>query len=530
MTYTVKGVEILASGSYKNGAVKLDDEILDNIISAYTETNIMPPIKDGHHKEIVGYPALGWVTNLKRVGSKLVADFIDLPEIVYNAIKDHRYDRVSSELAMNFKLNDKVIPHVLRAVALLGAELPEIKSLKPIRESLSVNDKLDVVLLDDVQACEFESCECLALDMSITLQPDKIEASLIEAAESISTDALRSSVSDSVLSNVTALTEDSEGVQLIVGRIRATDDMAIQSILFDKKTFTEQQAIDWLNEHKMKASLTDATENKLRFRQRDSSEFESSGFKLIESEQTNNRKEDKDMSKTTDERMAEMEAGLKTVEVSIKAKDEEIEKKNSEITSLSEKLKATEVKLSEIADTKDGKKLTEMQKQLDGLKDSNAKAIEQMSETNKKNETLLEDQRQDRIARKADGCKLPAFRQNIKLFYDLATNKDNSEKTVELVEGDQKKQIKFEDIVDSMVSTINKLSENSVFTEKSQDPDYKMDEHAPSADASEEVDRRTTALLTDKGWESDKYSDAMAIVLDSDAGLKDRYHKEATLN
>lgn len=128
----IKDVEIFATGNH-NGDNYLEAD-LDEIVSNYSKVGYMPPLKDGHCKDKPGMPALGWIQNVRRMGNKLVADFVDLHEKVYEAVKSKRYGTVSSEIFWNLKNNNGTFRRALKAVALLGAEIPGVADLKPLRE------------------------------------------------------------------------------------------------------------------------------------------------------------------------------------------------------------------------------------------------------------------------------------------------------------------------------------------------------------------------------------------------------------
>jgi hypothetical protein len=95
-----------------------------------------PPVKLGHNEEQSelqdGQPALGYISKIYKVGSKLVADFKELPKKVYDAIKRGNYKRVSSEIYWNYKANGSTFNRVLKAVALLGADIPAVTNLESI--------------------------------------------------------------------------------------------------------------------------------------------------------------------------------------------------------------------------------------------------------------------------------------------------------------------------------------------------------------------------------------------------------------
>ncbi len=98
---------------------------------------VKPPVKLGHvAKE--GQPALGWVKDLKVKGKTLVATLTEVPQIVYDAIKAGLYKRVSSEIYWNYKAaSDKTYKYVLKAVALLGADIPAVGDLSDLTAYLT---------------------------------------------------------------------------------------------------------------------------------------------------------------------------------------------------------------------------------------------------------------------------------------------------------------------------------------------------------------------------------------------------------
>ncbi len=139
----IEDVEIFEAGYHKGKFYSLDylDKLVENFKAL--RDKVKPPVKLGHgsqdllHRE--GLPAGGWVTDVKRVGRKLVATLSEVPEKVYKAIKKGAYKRISSEIYPEFRFGGKNFGPVLKAIALLGADIPEIKTLS------------DVLALDDDQ-------------------------------------------------------------------------------------------------------------------------------------------------------------------------------------------------------------------------------------------------------------------------------------------------------------------------------------------------------------------------------------------
>lgn len=75
-----------------------------------------------------------------REGKKLLADYTDMPTSIYEMIKAGLYKYVSIELAKDVQAGTRIIPWVLEAVALLGADQPAVGTLKDL-QSLTMSRK-----------------------------------------------------------------------------------------------------------------------------------------------------------------------------------------------------------------------------------------------------------------------------------------------------------------------------------------------------------------------------------------------------
>ena len=131
-TYELLGAQIFASGKWNGDNYNEAD--LDAMVAAFSEVGFNPPLKLGHDSsqplaKSDGMPAIGWVKNLRRIGDKLVCDLQNLPKKVYEAIKRKNYDRVSAEIYWDWSSNGKTWPRVLKALSLLGAEIPAVTDL-----------------------------------------------------------------------------------------------------------------------------------------------------------------------------------------------------------------------------------------------------------------------------------------------------------------------------------------------------------------------------------------------------------------
>lgn len=132
--FELKNVELFASG--KHNGDDYSEKDLDDMVAAYETQGYQAPLKLGHD-ETPGKPAMGWVANLRREGGKLLGDITNIPKEIYDLIQRRGYDRVSSEIYWNLKTGGKNFRRALKAVALLGADVPAVSSLTPLHKLFS---------------------------------------------------------------------------------------------------------------------------------------------------------------------------------------------------------------------------------------------------------------------------------------------------------------------------------------------------------------------------------------------------------
>ncbi len=168
---TIKGVEIFATGTH-NGDTYTEAD-LDEMVKAHGALDFRPAIKVGHTKDSPGAPAYGWVQNLRRVGQKLVADFTDMHDSVVEALRKRAYDRVSSEVYFNLNRGGKKFGRALKAVALLGADVPAVANLLPLHK------------MEFAAASEFEKFS--AHEAALGVSPEAVFECLNERASALIT-------------------------------------------------------------------------------------------------------------------------------------------------------------------------------------------------------------------------------------------------------------------------------------------------------------------------------------------------------
>jgi hypothetical protein len=137
----LKNVELFATGKW--GGKQWEFLDLVNMWSNFRKLEGVHkvPLKLGHDDRQVlaqadGAPALGWLSRLQVIGQKLVGDFTDVPRELMSAINAGRYKTVSLELYPEWKetnaehnLHTGVTGPVVSAVAILGADIPEVRGL-----------------------------------------------------------------------------------------------------------------------------------------------------------------------------------------------------------------------------------------------------------------------------------------------------------------------------------------------------------------------------------------------------------------
>ncbi len=160
MPKTIEGVEIFAVGTWNGFKFSREDleEIAANTRGLMQRNRHKPPLKLGHDPDqsllgqVDGDPALGWIENVRAQGDKLLADFVDVPDIVVRAMEGALFRQVSAEMQ-----HIDPMGWMLTAVALLGADLPAVKTLEDLQVYLS--ERSEAGLAGEVQAACFSSTE-----------------------------------------------------------------------------------------------------------------------------------------------------------------------------------------------------------------------------------------------------------------------------------------------------------------------------------------------------------------------------------
>ena len=129
--------EIFATGLWNKDQYSEND--LDDMVGAFAKVGFKPPIKLGHSdtQKLLkgeGLPAAGWVENLRRAGDKLICDFKRVPKKIAELIKAGAWRKKSAEVYWDYldEANSTKFPRVLKAVSLLGEDIPAVTNLGDI--------------------------------------------------------------------------------------------------------------------------------------------------------------------------------------------------------------------------------------------------------------------------------------------------------------------------------------------------------------------------------------------------------------
>ena len=151
----LKDVEILDEGLWSGNKKQLvtSDDILQ-MITNFKAGIVEPFLTIDHNddytekvKDFLKVASLGWVSDLRRKGTKLVADFKQVPAKVAELIKAGTLKKRSVEFypkGAPYRTNGKSFENVLTAVTFFGADKPAVTSLRDDFEVLMlVHDRVN---------------------------------------------------------------------------------------------------------------------------------------------------------------------------------------------------------------------------------------------------------------------------------------------------------------------------------------------------------------------------------------------------
>ena len=510
----VRGVEIFASGLH-NGDQYTEQDI-DDIIAAHKELDFRPAIKIGHSKDAPGAPAYGWVTALRKVGGKLVADFESMHDSVITALKDKRYDRVSSEIYFNLKRGGKQFRRALKAVALLGADVPAVAGLTPLHkmefiadgfgsvasceQGLEIQKQSIIDSLTERVAALTEAAETAALEREVEVLEDQVavfggdeegkwvtirgRAINIKKGESVEA-AMKRGGGDSPTKPVS--------VGVLNPRLEFTSDL-LERFPSGEKMRAHLKTLD---KQKLKQMLGEIKQSKILG---GSPKFvaELINEVLTGKREFNQKEHDAMTIKELQEKKAALEAKLAELKKTGGQSDE------AEIA-------AFEADIAEFGDD------------IKNLEQAEATAAENAA-LKSRLATLETKDRAREVADRVARCKVVAFREDLEAVYAHAmANPAAKVKHFAVKDG---KRVESEkpviEVIDSLVASINAASKQ-IFTVVSTTGGIERQE-GPSEDAGAELDAKSKARVRE--GKSKNYAEAMDAVLADDAELAAKYHEQ----
>lgn len=137
-------IEVFEAGTYRGKVY--DDAKLDEIVKNTNDfiDEIKPVAIIGHDEDQdllkrSGLFSAGWMQPVKKVGQKIVASFKDVPQVLAELINKKAFKRISAEIYNDY--NGKGL--ALRRVAILGGDIPEVKTLQDIAALYSDDARQD---------------------------------------------------------------------------------------------------------------------------------------------------------------------------------------------------------------------------------------------------------------------------------------------------------------------------------------------------------------------------------------------------
>lgn len=160
--FDVQDIEIFAEGTWNGDVYKTED--LDEMVRAFNEVGHLtqPIVKIGHSEKQKllaedELPSAGLVKNLRRIGEKLLADFVNVPKKVAQVIRNKAFSRVSSEIFWNINVLGKKFPRMLKAVSILGGAMPAVVTLDDILKLNAAHGAAGAYNSDaEVKVCEID--------------------------------------------------------------------------------------------------------------------------------------------------------------------------------------------------------------------------------------------------------------------------------------------------------------------------------------------------------------------------------------
>jgi hypothetical protein len=157
-TAEMKNVEILETGTWNN--LKVTESDLDEMVKHFQDKVLEPYLNLDHDdkytdrvKRALSVVSLGFVSQLRREGKKLIANFTQVPRKVAELIDSGMLKKRSVEFfPRGFKVNGSTFNNVLKAVSFFGADIPAVNSLSNDFEVLLKSEAFAVNFSDETES------------------------------------------------------------------------------------------------------------------------------------------------------------------------------------------------------------------------------------------------------------------------------------------------------------------------------------------------------------------------------------------
>ena len=225
--------EIFAPGTW-NKTWKFTAQDLNDIVANFKALgdNHHVPLKFGHNDKqpmTDGYPALGWVSDVWVKDDKLIAKFESVPAIVKKAFDAKLYRHVSVELDVDVEHRGKKYKYVLSAVALLGADIPAVNTLKDLQHYLDGGERL--------AASRREVFSTVQGNLTKTSEEDEMTKEELEQAIKAAVAPIEASVAKFSTENAT-LKAENEAYK--AAQAKQTEQEAVGKIKLHRDTLTNK--------------------------------------------------------------------------------------------------------------------------------------------------------------------------------------------------------------------------------------------------------------------------------------------------
>jgi hypothetical protein len=186
------GAELFDVGRHKGENYNLGH--IKRLADNFARLKVRVPVVLGHSEDQpiltrAGFRDAGHVENVRRRWTKLIGDFVDVPEAVAKLINQRAYSKVSCELFTDpvhrFADGSTVRGPILRRVALLGGEVPQVKSLADLPPCTHFSEGNSTMPRFDTRGRRFTSFEDSPSSPDSARIPEQQLASIVKSLQSL---------------------------------------------------------------------------------------------------------------------------------------------------------------------------------------------------------------------------------------------------------------------------------------------------------------------------------------------------------